>query len=139
MFEHRRLILTEAQMEPEMVIACSHDIEMHCRQLNGGGETLHCLMRIAKRPPTSDYAGLSTQCFQAVRRLFPGHIAFSDELLIAQISKLLKVADVGSNYQVDQVLYRDCKPIIEGVCKKEAVSETEYAAIFLVNCHVLVF
>jgi len=53
-------------MEPETVIACAHDIELHCRQLSGGGETLHCLMKVARRPATSDYAGLSTQCFQAV-------------------------------------------------------------------------
>ncbi|KAH7727487.1 Cysteine rich repeat family protein [Aphelenchoides avenae] len=39
------------------------------------------------------------------------------------LQSLMKVADIGSNYKVDRVLYASCKPLIEGKCQMDAVSE----------------
>lgn len=41
------------------------------------------------------------------------------------LQQLMKVADVGSNYRVDKVLYASCRPLIEGKCKMDAVSEAQ--------------
>ena len=35
----------------------------------------------------------------------------------------MKVADVGSNYKVDTVLYQSCRPLIEGRCKMDLANE----------------
>uniref|UniRef100_A0A915IXR4 Golgi apparatus protein 1 n=1 Tax=Romanomermis culicivorax TaxID=13658 RepID=A0A915IXR4_ROMCU len=105
--EHRRLIMNEAQMQPEVVMDCAHDIELHCQQLRSGGETLHCLMAVARMNLNiTNRIPLSDRCSQA-------------------INKLLQVVDVASDYKVDHVLMHDCRSMIEGVCKAEATTETD--------------
>lgn len=49
------------------------------------------------------------------------------------LQQLMKVADVGSNYRVDKVLWQSCRPLIENKCKMDAVSESQTLACLMGN------
>ncbi|MFH4980701.1 hypothetical protein AB6A40_007410 [Gnathostoma spinigerum] len=47
------------------------------------------------------------------------------------LAKAVKVADIGSNYKVDRVLYGSCRTLIDGPCAKDAESEASTLACLL--------
>ncbi len=74
------------------------------------GKTLHCLMEHAQ-----------ARYEKVFKRYFPiSLISFrkdEDKLgaqCMASLTNVVKVADIGSNYKVDTVLYASCKPLIDG-------------------------
>ncbi|VDK41856.1 unnamed protein product [Anisakis simplex] len=98
MIEHRRMMMSEFRMSPEIVLTCGQDIDRYCSpkgDIEGEGKTLHCLMGHAQQ--RSDAQKLTPQCLQA-------------------ISTVVKLADIGSNYKVDRVLYASCRKLIDGEC-----------------------
>ncbi|PIO60888.1 cysteine rich repeat-containing domain protein, partial [Teladorsagia circumcincta] len=68
------------------------------------GLTLHCLMEHASATDKTKQVG--PQCMQALK-------------------DVVKVADIGSNYKVDKVLYGSCRTLIDGACARETGSESE--------------
>ncbi|EYC08555.1 hypothetical protein Y032_0065g3610 [Ancylostoma ceylanicum] len=105
MLSYRRLMLTEFRMAPELVMHCSQEIDKWCSprgDIEAEGRTLHCLMEHASSPDKN--LQLGPQCMQAVK-------------------EVVKVADIGSNYKVDKVLYASCRTLIDGVCARDASSE----------------
>ncbi|RCN36160.1 cysteine rich repeat-containing domain protein [Ancylostoma caninum] len=105
MLAHRQMMLTEFRMAPELVMHCSQEIDKWCSprgDIEAEGRTLHCLMEHASSADKN--LQLGPQCMQAVK-------------------EVVKVADIGSNYKVDKVLYASCRTLIDGVCARDASSE----------------
>jgi golgi apparatus protein 1 len=65
MLDHRKLLLEDYRMSPEIVSGCSDDIAKFCNNgIEAGGKTIHCLMehsRVKKRRER-----ISSQCQRAV-------------------------------------------------------------------------
>jgi golgi apparatus protein 1 len=65
MLDHRKLLLEDYRMSPEIVSGCSDDIAKFCNSgIEAGGKTIHCLMehsRVKKRRER-----ISSQCQRAV-------------------------------------------------------------------------
>lgn len=52
MFDHRKILMEDFRLSPEIVNSCAHEIQMFCNNLEVGGATIHCLMeytRVRKR------------------------------------------------------------------------------------------
>lgn len=64
MFDHRKILMEDYRLSPEIVNHCANDIQQFCNNLEVGGATIHCLMeytRIRKRK-----ARVSPVCQRAV-------------------------------------------------------------------------
>jgi Golgi apparatus protein 1 len=97
MIEHRKMLMSDYSLNQDLVDACKNEISTFCA--NGeekGGKTLHCLFRNAKN--------------------FKNKETFSSEC-VAQLRKLVKVADAGEDARVDSHLIKTCQPVIKGACK----------------------
>ena len=97
MVEHRRMLMSDYSLNPELVDACKNEISSFCN--NGeekGGKTLHCLFRNAKNLKNKETFG--SEC-------------------ITQLRKLIKVADAGEDVRVDTHLKISCQAVIKGACK----------------------
>ena len=44
MVEHRKILMEDYRMSPEIVMDCLDAIHMYCNGLEVGGKTIHCLM-----------------------------------------------------------------------------------------------
>ncbi|XGW08842.1 hypothetical protein V3C99_011284 [Haemonchus contortus] len=107
MLTHRQMMITEFHMAPDVVMHCSQEIDKWCSprgDIEPKGLTLHCLMEHASSTDKTKQVG--AQCMQALK-------------------DVVKVADVGSNYKVDKVLYGSCRSLIDGACARETGSESE--------------
>ncbi|PAV55880.1 hypothetical protein WR25_13801 [Diploscapter pachys] len=123
MLTHRQMMLQHFQMSPEIVMTCAQEIDKWCSprgDIEIEGKTLHCLMEHAQ-----------ARYEKVFKRYFPiSLISFrkdEDKLgaqCMASVTNVVKVADIGSNYKVDTVLYASCKPLIDGPCQQDAQSET---------------
>ncbi|CAJ0931783.1 unnamed protein product, partial [Mesorhabditis belari] len=105
MLSHRQMMMTEFRIAPEVVLNCANEIDQWCSpkgDIEAQGRTLHCLMAHAKERKDKEKFG--AQCMQA-------------------LGEVVKIADIGSNYKVDKVLFASCKDIIEGPCQQDAESE----------------
>uniref|UniRef100_A0A915LE40 Golgi apparatus protein 1 n=2 Tax=Meloidogyne incognita group TaxID=654580 RepID=A0A915LE40_MELJA len=115
MFSHREMMVQEFRMGPEVVMNCATEIDKYCSpkgDLETEGKTVHCLMAHAQE--RNEQKTLTQQCRNALQ-------------------DLVKVADIGSNYQVDKVLYASCRELIEGKCKQDAVSEANTLTCLMKN------
>lgn len=115
MLSHRQMMVQEFRMGPELVMNCAQEIDKYCSpngDLELEGKTIHCLMQHAQE--RDEKKTVSQQCKNALQ-------------------ELVKVADIGSNYQVDKVLYASCRPLIEGKCKMDAVSEASTLTCLMKN------
>ncbi|KAI6216457.1 hypothetical protein M3Y99_01820900 [Aphelenchoides fujianensis] len=107
MITHRQFMVQEFRMSPEIVMTCAQEIDRFCSptgDLQTGGATIHCLLQHAEARDPNKQVG--AQCVNALQQL-------------------MKVAEVGSNYKVDSVLYQSCRPLIEGKCKMDLESEAK--------------
>ncbi|KRY36921.1 Golgi apparatus protein 1 -like protein [Trichinella spiralis] len=101
--EHRRMLMSDYRLAPELIITCARDLETYCKkEAADGSKALHCLMKASQMHPNE----MNPSCIQA-------------------IVGVLKVADVSTNYKVDAVLYNDCKSIIENECQSDVSNEAE--------------
>lgn len=48
MRDHRRILMEDYRLSPEIVNGCSKDIQKYCTELQVGGKTIHCLMGVAQ-------------------------------------------------------------------------------------------
>ncbi|XP_055908083.1 Golgi apparatus protein 1 isoform X1 [Eupeodes corollae] len=99
--DHRRMLLLDYQLSPEILIGCADDIPKFCGdndfiQNTAGGEIIHCLMDHARPKRRKDRRVTST-CQRA-------------------IEQLVKTSDVGEDWRVDPVLRRACKPVVDVAC-----------------------
>ncbi|EDW70463.1 Golgi apparatus protein 1 isoform X2 [Drosophila virilis] len=104
--DHRRMLMTDYQLSPELLSDCADDIPKFCpdehksQLVNGlsssGGEIIHCLMYHvrARRPQRR----VTSQCQRG-------------------LEALIKVSDAGEDWRVDPVLRRACKKVVDVACK----------------------
>ncbi|KAK6056169.1 cysteine rich repeat-containing domain protein [Cooperia oncophora] len=107
MLTHRQMMVAEFHMAPEVVLHCAQEIDKWCSprgDIEPKGLTLHCLMEHASATDKTKQVG--PQCMQALK-------------------DVVKVADIGSNYKVDKVLYGSCRSLIDGACARETGSEAD--------------
>uniref|UniRef100_A0A8D9A3D6 Golgi apparatus protein 1 n=1 Tax=Cacopsylla melanoneura TaxID=428564 RepID=A0A8D9A3D6_9HEMI len=96
MSEHRRMLLTDYRLSPEIVTRCSGDIVTYCKGLETGGKTIHCLMDHARE--SRNKGRISPSCLSAVETL-------------------VKTTDVGEDWRVDPILKEACQAVVNQACK----------------------
>ncbi|KAK0179710.1 hypothetical protein PV327_005438 [Microctonus hyperodae] len=96
MLDHRRLLLEDYRLSPEIVDDCSRDISKFCNGLEPGGRTIHCLMDHAKSKKKG--SRITTECRRAL------------EILI-------KETDAGEDWRVDPILREACQPVVDSSCQ----------------------
>lgn len=64
MIEHRKLLMEDYRLSPEIVSRCSDDITKYCTGLEAGGKTIHCLMEHSR--PKRRKNRVSPPCQRAV-------------------------------------------------------------------------
>lgn len=95
--EHRRMLMEDFQISPEIVDACKVVIQQFCTPLRLGGQTIHCLMKVAS---THDMEAAPT-CENALR-------------------KLLREANVVQDWKVDPILQASCQDVVIAGCDPKA-------------------
>lgn len=93
---HRKYLMEDFQLSPEIISGCSDDIPKLCGNLDSGGKTIHCLMEHA-RPKRKKDQRVTSQCQRA-------------------LEMLVKVSDVGEDWRVDPVLHNACIGVVNHVC-----------------------
>ncbi|ERL89133.1 hypothetical protein D910_06509, partial [Dendroctonus ponderosae] len=86
--EHRRMLMEDYRLSPEIVDKCKKETVIFCREVETGGKTIHCLMKYAKETKKKD--AFSPKCREAV--------------------------NAGENWQVDPVLRTACAPVVDKLC-----------------------
>lgn len=61
LMEHRKLLLRNHKLSPEVVSMCSNDIEKYCHDIEIGRRTIHCLMDHSKPSRQKNRIGKSCQ------------------------------------------------------------------------------
>lgn len=97
MTDHRKLLMEDFQLSPEILTGCADDIQKFCYNLESGGKTIHCLMEHA-RPKKKKDRRVTAQCQRS-------------------LESLVKTADVGEDWRVDPVLRRACKKVVDIACR----------------------
>nr|CAD7586716.1 unnamed protein product [Timema genevievae] len=64
MVEHRKILMEDYRLSPEIVSQCSEDITKFCNGLEVGGKTIHCLMEHTR--PRKKRERVSFKCQRAV-------------------------------------------------------------------------
>lgn len=112
MLDHRRALLEDYRLSPEVVYSCQQDIKTKCRAREIGGKTLHCLMKHAQRR-----GGVSDTCQRAVE-------------------DLLRITDAGSDWQVDTLLKDACSSVVETACKNRDLNPTGVISCLMEKVYV---
>lgn len=94
--DHRRMLMEDYHMMPEILSDCAEDISKFCDKLQIGGITIHCLMEHA-RPKRRKENRVSPVCMRA-------------------LESLVQVSDVGEDWRIDPVLRHACKPVVDRAC-----------------------
>ncbi|XP_043596115.1 Golgi apparatus protein 1 [Bombus pyrosoma] len=96
MFDHRKLLMEDYRLSPEIVDGCANDITTFCNSLEVGGATIHCLMEHTR--PRKWKSRISSKCQRA-------------------LEDLIMEADAGEDWRIDPVLKEQCELIANVVCK----------------------
>ncbi|KAJ8669296.1 hypothetical protein QAD02_000555 [Eretmocerus hayati] len=97
MFDHRKILMEDYRLSPEIVSSCATDIQTFCNNLEVGGSTIHCLMeytRVKKRKKNR----VSVVCQRA-------------------LEDLIKETDAGEDWRVDPVLREACQSVVDVACR----------------------
>lgn len=65
MFDHRKLLMEDYRLSPEIVDGCANEITTFCNSLEVGGATIHCLMEHTRTRKKK--SRVSLKCQRAVR------------------------------------------------------------------------
>lgn len=64
MFDHRKILMDDYRLSPEIVDGCARDISQFCNGLEVGGRTIHCLMEHTR--PRKRKQRITPECQRAV-------------------------------------------------------------------------
>ncbi|XP_054162657.1 Golgi apparatus protein 1-like [Oppia nitens] len=114
MLSHRRNLMDNYNLTPDLVSACDNDIQEFCSGLEKGGKTLHCLMKHTKRSRGKGMkrGQITSQCRRS-------------------LEDLLKETNVAEDWRVDPVLQESCQASVELVCKDIEPGEGRVMACLL--------
>ncbi|EFA03106.1 Golgi apparatus protein 1 [Tribolium castaneum] len=93
--EHRRILMEDFSLSPEIVDGCSEEIRNYCQGFEAGGKTIHCLMDHAR--------------FKNVKKRL-------GDTCMRALETLVKETDAGEDWRVDPVLHQACYPVVRAVC-----------------------
>ncbi|XP_038208318.1 Golgi apparatus protein 1 [Zerene cesonia] len=96
MTEHRKMLMDDYRLSPELMQNCANDITALCKSVEAGGKTIHCLMEHA-RPKRRKDKRISLACQKSL------------EILIQE-------ADPVEDWRVDPILRKACKPVVDRAC-----------------------
>ncbi|XP_029049319.2 Golgi apparatus protein 1 [Osmia bicornis bicornis] len=96
MFDHRKLLMEDYRLSPEIVDGCANDITTFCNSLEIGGATIHCLMEHTR--PKKKKSRVSSRCQRA-------------------LEELIMEADAGEDWRIDPVLREQCQPVVNLACR----------------------
>lgn len=94
--DHRRMLMNDYRLSPELMQNCANDITSFCRNVETGGKTIHCLMDHA-RPRKRKDKRISIACQKSL------------ELLVHE-------TDPGEDWRVDPILRNACKSVVDSAC-----------------------
>ncbi|KAL1491212.1 hypothetical protein ABEB36_011845 [Hypothenemus hampei] len=100
--EHRRMLMEDYRLSPEIVNKCKKETMQFCKGFETGGKTIHCLMKHA--------------------RVIQERPSFGSGCLSA-LEDLVKSSDAGENWKVDPILQKACAPVVDTVCKEISSGE----------------
>ncbi len=112
MREHRRMLVEDFRISPEVVGACRKAIKQHCDGERGlaARTTLHCLLGAASRGELGNAA------------------------CEAQLKTLLREVDVASDWRVDPLLQKTCQEVVEASeCDPEEGNEAVLNCLLMLN------
>ncbi|XP_032671298.1 Golgi apparatus protein 1 [Odontomachus brunneus] len=95
MFDHRKLLMEDYRLSPEIVDGCANDITIFCNSLEVGGATIHCLMEHTRTRKKK--SRVTIKCQRA-------------------LEELIMEADVGEDWRIDPVLREQCQPVVNVAC-----------------------
>ncbi|XP_041989238.1 Golgi apparatus protein 1 [Aricia agestis] len=98
MTDHRKMLMDDYRLSPELMQNCANDITMLCRGIEAGGKTIHCLMEHA-RPRKRKEKRISVACQKS-------------------LEDLVQEADPGEDWRVDPVLRKACKVVVDRACRE---------------------
>lgn len=98
MVDHRRVLMQDYRLSPEIVSGCRTEINNFCQGLDIDGKTIHCLMKHAMPNSNDGPVQMKPECKRA-------------------LEDLVKKADVGENWRVDPILYQACNPVVQTSCR----------------------
>ncbi|XP_059059365.1 Golgi apparatus protein 1 [Achroia grisella] len=96
MNDHRKMLMDDYRLSPELMQNCANDITNLCRGVETGGKTIHCLMDHA-RPRRRKEKRISVACQKSL------------EVLVQE-------ADPGEDWRVDPILRKACKAVVDRAC-----------------------
>lgn len=96
MFDHRKLLMEDYRLSPEIVDGCANDITTFCNSLEVGGATIHCLMEHTRTRKKK--SRVSSRCQRA-------------------LEELIMEADAGEDWRIDPVLREQCQPVVNLACR----------------------
>ncbi|XP_060516634.1 Golgi apparatus protein 1 [Cylas formicarius] len=97
MIEHRKMLMEDYRLSPEIVDNCKGEISYFCNGVDNGGKTIHCLMDHARNSMHKDH-NFDKKCQKA-------------------LEDLIKQADIGENWKVDPVLQKACSAVVSSACQ----------------------
>ncbi|XP_050307543.1 Golgi apparatus protein 1 [Anthonomus grandis grandis] len=92
--EHRRMLMEDFRLSPEIVDKCKIETAVFCKGFETGGKTIHCLMKHAR----DNMQSFGLPCKSA-------------------LGDLVKKSNVGENWKVDPVLHDACLSVVETTCQ----------------------
>ncbi|CAK9798296.1 Golgi apparatus protein 1 [Anthophora plagiata] len=96
MFDHRKLLMEDYRLSPEIVDGCANDITTFCNSLEVGGATIHCLMEHTRTKKRK--SRVSSRCERA-------------------LEELIMEADAGEDWRIDPVLREQCQLVVNLACR----------------------
>ncbi|XP_066589109.1 Golgi apparatus protein 1 [Prorops nasuta] len=96
MFDHRKMLMEDYRLSPEIVDSCATDIKNFCNMMEYDGKTIHCLMEHTR--PRKRKSRIAPKCQRA-------------------LEDLLKEADVGEDWRIDPILREACQPVVDQACR----------------------
>lgn len=113
----RRTLLEDYEVSPNLVAACSEEIQRECQRMEKGGRTLHCLMDLA-RPKRKDGDA-------NVERIGPQ--------CKAELRALLEEVDIAENYELDPALHEACAPVAQTLCADKKAGDGKVISCLMEN------
>jgi Golgi apparatus protein 1 len=104
MLVHRRMLMSDYALSPEIVSECKSEIIEHCPSLyqkgvsgsidQRGGRMIHCLLSAARKEKS-----FSPECLSAIK-------------------SLVRAVDPGNDIRADPLLETACRPVIDILCPR---------------------
>lgn len=121
MDRHRKLLMDDYRLSPEVVTTCVDDIDRFCRGLAKNGKTIHCLLdhsRVRRRNQKVVSFGCQRSVSTKTRKKECFYHLCTRFLMKSalQLENLLKVTDAGEDWRVDPVLRDACRDVVRNMC-----------------------